>query len=99
MFGQRLFIDIQKLSSGYSRVDVICDRYFGDSLKNLTRIGRGDGPSILFDDSTPLPGKFNETFLKNNSNKERLNLYLADKFLSYEIDDKIRVITKGDTIL
>ena len=28
-----------------------------------------------------------------------MNLYLADKFLSYEDDDKIRVITKGETIL
>ena len=98
MFSQRLFNEIRKISIGFSKVDVVCDRYFKDSLKNLTRIGRGDGPSIMFEDTTPLPGRFNETFLKNNDNKERLNLFLADKFLSYD-DDKVRVITKGETIL
>ena len=45
MFDQQLFSEIWKMSSGFSRVDVICDQYFRNSLKNLTRIGRGDGPS------------------------------------------------------
>ena len=98
-FAQRLFNEIQRLSLGYSRVDIICDRYFTDSLKNLTRIGRGQGPNISFEDSTPLPGKFNETFLKNNNNKERLNLYLAGKFHSFHQDDKQLIITKGDSVL
>ena len=39
-FSKRLFNVIKKLSSGFSRVDIICDRYFTDSLKNLTRSGR-----------------------------------------------------------
>ena len=82
-FTRRLFNNIKKLSSGYSRVDIICDRYFNNSLKNLTRNGRGHGPKLLFNDDTPLPSKFNDSFLKNNDNKERLNLYCADKFQSY----------------
>ena len=98
-FSKRLFNVIKKLSSGFSRVDIICDRYFTDSLKNLTRYGRGQGPKILFEDATSLPGKFNETFLKNNNNKERLNLYLAEKFHSYHQDDTPLTITKGDSIL
>ena len=52
-------------------------------------MGLGDGPIILY-------FQVYSTFLKNNSNS---NLYLADKFLSYEDDDKLRVITKGETIL
>ena len=53
----------------------------------------------MFEDATSLPGKFNETFLKNNNNKERLNLYLAEKFHSYHQDDTPLTITKGDSIL
>ena len=36
-FTRRLLNNIKKLSSGYSRVDIICDWYFNNSLKNLTR--------------------------------------------------------------
>ena len=100
MSSKKLYGEIGKLSSGYSRVDVICDRYFNDSLKTLTRIGRGQGPNIVFTDSTPLPGKFNETFLKNNNNKERLNIYLAEKFHNmFQEADKVFVMTKGETII
>ena len=68
-------------------------------MKNLTRSGRGQGPNILFEDATSLSGKFNEIFLKNNNNKERLNLYLAEKFHSYPQGDTPLTITKGDSIL
>ena len=98
-FAVRLFNEICRFSSGYTRIDIVCDRYFNDSLKNLTRLGRGQGPTILFEDTSPLPGKFNDMFLKNNKNKEKLNLYLADKFFSFQQDDKQLIITKGDTIL
>ena len=104
-----MFNNIKKLSSGYSRVDIICDRYFNNSLKNLTRNGRGHGPKLLFNDDTPLPSKFNDSFLKNNDNKERLSLYFADKFQSYQEDNSIIEcnqiiiqsfnVTKGESIL
>ena len=68
-FTRRLFNNIEKLSSGYSRVDIICDQYFNNSLKNLFRKERGHGPELLFDDSTPLLSKFNDCFLKNIDNK------------------------------
>ena len=98
-FTRRLFNNIKKLSSGYSRVDIICDRYFNNSLKNLTRNGRGHGPKLLFNDDTPLPSKFNDSFLKNNDNKERLNLYCADKFQSYQEDAQSFNVTKGESVL
>ena len=36
---RQLFNNIKKLSSGYWRVDIICDQYFNNSVKNLTRNG------------------------------------------------------------
>ena len=32
-FARRLFDKIEKIANGYSRVDIICDRYFNNSLK------------------------------------------------------------------
>ena len=98
-FARRLFNNIKKLSSGHSRVDIICDRYFNKSLKNLTRNRRGHGPKLLFNDDTPLPSKLNDFFMKNNDNKERLNLYCTDKFQSYPEDAQSFNVTKGETVL
>ena len=97
-FARPLSNNIKELSSGYSRVDIICDRYFNNILKNLTRNGRGHGPKLLFND-TPLPSKFNDSFLKNNDNKERLNLYCANKFQSYQEDAQSYNVTKGESVL
>ena len=72
-FARQLFNNIKKLFSVYSRVDIICNHYLNYSLKNLTRKGPGHGPKLLFTDDTPLPCKFNDSFLKSNDNKERLN--------------------------
>ena len=69
-FTRRLFNNIKKLSSSHSGVYIICDRYFNNSLKNLTRNRRGHGPKLLFNDDTPLPSKLNDSFMKNNDNKE-----------------------------
>ena len=68
-FARRLFNDIKKFYSGYSRVDIICDMYFNNSLKNLARTGRGHDSKLLFHDDTPLPNNFNDSFLKNSDNK------------------------------
>ena len=86
------------MSSGYSRVDIICDRYFNNSLKILTRNGQGHGPKLLLNDYTPLTSKFNDSFLKNIDNKERLNLYCTDKFQSYPEDAQSFSVTKGETV-
>ena len=48
---------------------------------------------------TPLPRKFNTSFLKNSDNKERLNLYCADKFQSNEEEVQSFNITKGESVL
>ena len=84
-----LFNNIKKLSSVSARADIISDLYFNNSTKNLNRNGRGYGVKLLFNDDIPLPSKFNDSFLKNNDNKERLNLYCADKFQSYQEDNSL----------
>ena len=104
-----LFNNIKKLSSVSSRADIIFDLYFNNSTKNLNRNGQGYGVKLLFNDDIPLPSKFNDSFLKNNDNKERLNLYCADKFQSYQENNSIiqcnKVIresfsvTKGESVL
>ena len=108
-FARRLFNNINKLSSSYSRVNIISGRYFNNSLKNLTRSGWGHGPKLLFNDDTQLTSKFNDSFLKNNDNKERLNLYYADKFQCYQEDNSIiqinqiirkpSIVIKGESVL
>ena len=98
-FTRRLLNNVKKFPSGYSRVDIICDRYFNNSLKNLTRNGRGHDPKLLYNDETPLPSNFNDSFLKNNDNKERLNLYCTDKFQSYQEDAQSFIVNKGESVL
>ena len=93
-FARRLFNNITKSSSGYSRADIICDQQFNNSLKNMTRNGRIQGSKLLFNDSTALPSTFNDSFLKNNDNKEPLNLYCADKSQSYQEDAQSFNVTK-----
>ena len=102
-FARRLFNNINKLSSSYSRANIVSGRYFNN------RNGRGHGPKLLFNDDTPLTSKFNDSFLKNNGNKERLNLYCADKFQFYQKDNSIIqysqirkqpfIVTKGESVL
>ena len=75
------------------------DWYFNNSLKNLTRNGRVHGPKLLFNEDTPLPSKSNDSFVKNNDNKERMNSYCADKFQSYQEDTHPFSVTKGKCVL
>ena len=105
----RRFNNINKLFSSYSRVNIICDWYFNNNLKNLTGNGRGHGPTLLFNDDTPLTSKCNDSFLKNNDNIERPNLYCADKVQSYQEANSIIqcnkiirqpfIVTKGKSVL
>ena len=82
-FASCLYNSIMGLSNGYSRVDVICNRYFLSSLKNSNRTGRRTGPVIEFNDDLNIPPRFVDSLLKNNKNKDRLNSYCADKFLEF----------------
>ena len=34
-FAHKVYICVRNIADGYDRVDIICDRYFDDSLKNM----------------------------------------------------------------
>ena len=88
------------IAHGYDRVDIICDLYFDNSLKNQTRHQRGQGTVLMFDENTKFPSDFKDNFLKNNNNKERLNQFLADKFAEIHNNGDITLtVTKGTGIL
>ena len=59
-FALFLYRQIEDNSEIYGRVDVVCDRYFKDSLKQQTRTSRGVGTKVNFTDQTPFP---TESFL------------------------------------
>ena len=63
------------------RINIVCRRYFKDSLKNQTRIGRGIGAQINFNDDTPFPSDFQSDFPYFNENKNALNECLAQKLI------------------
>ena len=99
-FAYKLYVHVMNIAEGYHRVDIICDRYFDESLKNQTRDDRGQGPTLSFEENDKFPSDFKNSFLKNNNNKERLNLFLADKFSEHHHQADIKfTITKGTGIL
>ena len=51
-FAKAVYTHIKDMSVNYQRIDVICDQYFKNSLKNLSRSERGCGSSIIFDGQT-----------------------------------------------
>ena len=87
------------LAEEYNRVDVICDRFFDDSLKKQIRNEMGQGPALTFEEQDKFPSDFTNYSLKNNNNKERLNLFLADRFSEHRQGDIKFTITKGTGIL
>ena len=98
-FAQKIYIHIMNIAEGYDRVDIISDRYFDNSLKNQTRIERGQGSVLIFDENTKFPSDFKDNFLKSNNNKERLNHFLADKFSEIHHGVTKLTVTKGSDIL
>ena len=98
-FAHKLYIHVMNLAEGYDRVDVICDRYFDDSLKEQIRNERGQGPALIFGKQGKFPSDFTNSFLKNKNNKQRLNLFLSDRFSEHRQGDIKLTITKGTGIL
>ena len=92
---------IMYCSSGYSRCDIVADRYFSASLKEGTRTQRGTmGSKLLFTADTRFPTNFANNFLKNSQNKEQLNLFLAKEFIRlHESNPQELVVTFHDTVL
>ena len=99
-FSLLIYYEVMRLASNYDRIDLVFDRYFERSLKEGTRTGRGEGSNYLFEgDSTEIPFKMADCFLKNNDNKNNLYEYLATKLLELYQGDQIMITTYRNTTL
>ena len=98
-FALILYNYIMDIAKDFERVDIVCDQYFDNSLKEGTRSGRGQGSLKLFEDGTKFPEKMRQDFLKHNTNKSQLNKYLAEKFMSFHKSSQSLTITYGNGIL
>ena len=99
-FAVLVFYEVMKHASNYDRIDLIFDQYFEKSLKEGTRSGRGESSWYLFEgDSTEIPYKMAESFLKNNQNNNQLNDYLSLKLLELHQGDQTMIATYKNTSL
>ena len=98
-FAVLLYRKVMELAKSYDRVDVVFDRYFTDSLKEQTRDSRGVGTRVLFDDDSEFPRDFRKEFLHNSLNKNDLNEYLAQKFVTLHNTYQILIVSYQQTVL
>ena len=82
---------VHNLSSGCSRIDIVCDSYFDKSLKSDTLAARVCGQLFpVTTEATNIPKDFQDNFLRHKRSKRTLKLILAVKLL---IDDFGRAVT------
>ena len=92
-FAGKIYTYITDIATGYDRIDIVCDRYFENSLESLTRHARGFGSLINVNGNSEFPTDFKDNFMKNPKNKENLHHFLAKKFLEIHNTGIIMVIT------
>ncbi|CAC5409047.1 unnamed protein product [Mytilus coruscus] len=82
------------LNLEYSRLDVVWDEYFSNSLKASTRCKRGKGVRRRVLPDSRVPGNWEE-FLRINDNKTELFTYLAEQLVASATgyDEQKQVIT------
>ena len=61
-FADEVIEFVKNLSSGCSRIDIVCDSYFENSLKSHTREARGCGQFFPFKEVTNIPKDFQGNF-------------------------------------
>ena len=99
-FATVIYYHLMELGARHRRIDVVCDRYFENSLKEQTRSGRGVGSKIVFNGDTPFPENFRDDFLHHSENKNSLNEYLAEELISmHHISNQQLIVTYKDGIL
>ena len=82
-FSAEIINCIERISVNCSRVDIVCDSYFDNSLKAHTRDCRGAGQYFPFSATTSIPKDFVNNFLNNDRNKMELNLCLAEQSINH----------------
>ena len=97
-FAILIYYEVMRHASNYDRIDLVFNQYFEKNLKKGTRSGREEGSQYLFEgDSTEIPYKMAESFLKNNQNWKELNHYLSLKLLELHQGDQIMIATYRNT--
>ena len=67
---------VHNLSSGCSRIDIVSDSYFDNSLKSHTLEASGYGQFFPFTEATNMPKDFQNNFLRHKRKKVGLNSFL-----------------------
>ena len=97
-FAVLIYYEVMRHASNCDRIDLVFNQYFEKNLKKGTRSGRKEGSQYLFEgDSTEIPYKMAESFLKNNQNWKELNHYLSLKLLELHQGDQIMIATYRNT--
>ena len=89
---------IKNLSSGCSRIDIVCDSYFDNSLKSHTHEARGCGQFFSFTETTNIPKDLQGNFLRHNRNKVALNSFLTGKLLTHDFGRAIVLISVNSKV-
>ena len=84
--------------SGCSRIDIVCDSYFDNSLKSHTREAHGCAQLFPFTEATNIPKDFQSTFLRHNRNKVALNSFLTGKLLTHDFGVAIVFISVNSEV-
>ena len=79
------------------RLDLVCDIYIKDSLKEEDRYQRGKGVRRKVTPKTPISSNWS-SFLRDNENKTKLFSFLAQKAVEVQ-DDKVVLSTTGDKVI
>lgn len=88
---------VQKELSSTLRVDVVWDRYLDDSLKNCTRLNRGEGTRTRVSATTKIPKGW-PNFLRISKNKEELFALLTERLSTLATPDKELYATDGEMV-
>ena len=88
---------IESYAQRHSRIDVVFDVYYDDSLKGETRKKRGTGARRKVTGNSRPPKSWN-TFLMCDQNKTELFGFLADKIITANTDYVI-IVTKDDIVI
>ena len=86
---------IKKLLSRFQRVDILFDRYFECSIKDVTRVSRGNGGRFHVMSTTPVPRKWKD-FMRNSENKAEMFKLIAECVKNVVIPEGKQVICTSE---
>ena len=89
------YIEQMRQLAVYSRIDLMFDRYFDLSIKDVTRVGRGTGGRYHIMPNTPIPRKWKQ-FLRNSENKTEMFKLIAEYVSTLQIPDGKQVVCTSE---